>query len=80
MEDLLADAKPMLQFYVISFVLFAQFFMINVLIAVIMDAHDMFKHQSALQPTDHELVAEIFGQVRQTAKKALDKYTNLQGV
>ncbi len=78
MEDLLDVAKPMLQFYVISFVLFAQFFMINVLISVILDSHEVFKHQSALQPTDHELVTEIFSQVKHTMKKALDKYTHLQ--
>ncbi len=78
MEGLLSDAKPMLQLYVISFVLFAQFFMINVLISVIIDSHEVFKHKSALQPTDHELVMEIFTQVRQTMKKAVKRYTDLQ--
>ncbi len=78
MEDLLDEAKPMLQFYFISFVLFAQFFMINVLISVILDSHEVFKYQSALQPSDHELVDEIFRQVKTTMKKALDRYTQLQ--
>ncbi len=78
MEDLLDDSKPMLQFYVISFVLFAQFFMINVLVSVILDSHEVFKHRSALQPSDHELVDEIFRQVKTSMKKALDKYTQLQ--
>ncbi len=78
MEGLLSNAKPELQVYVITFVLAAQFFMINVLISVIIDSHEMFKHKSALQPTDHELVDEIFTQVRKTMKKAVKRYTELQ--
>ena len=79
MENLFEHATPFLQFYVITFVLFAQFVMLNILIAVIMESHEMFKYQSALQPKDHELVEEIFNQAKKGVQKALDKYTQLQG-
>ncbi len=78
MDSMLSEAEPSLQVYVISFVLFAQFFMINVLISVIIDAHEEFKNKSVLQPTDHELVTEIFNQVKKTMEKAVKRYTELQ--
>ena len=74
-----SEAKPLLRFYVITYMLFTQIFMFNILIAVIIDSHNMFKSKSVLHPKDHELVGVIFGQVRNAMQKALDKYTQLDG-
>ena len=74
-----SEAKPLLRFYVITYMLFTQIFMFNILIAVIIDSHNMFKSRSVLHPRDHELVGVIFGQVRHAMQKALDKYTQLDG-
>ncbi len=74
-----SDAKPLLRFYVITYMLFTQIFMFNILIAVIIDSHNVFKSRSVLQPKDHELVGVIFGQARHAMQKALDKYTQLDG-
>ncbi len=53
--------------------------MFNILIAVIIDSHNVFKSKSVLRPKDHELVGVIYGQVRHAMQKALDKYTQLDG-
>ncbi len=76
----MSDAKTLLRIYFVTFMFFTQIFMFNILIAVILDAHDTFKHRSVLQPKDHELVGVIFGQVKHAVQKALDKYTQLDGV
>ncbi len=73
------EAEPLLRFYVITYMLFTQIFMFNILIAVIIDSHNVFKFKSVLHPKDHELVGVIFGQVRHAMQKALDKYTQLDG-
>ncbi len=74
-----SEAKPLLKFYVVTYMLFTQIFMFNILIAVIIDSHNVFKSKSVLHPKDHELVGVIFGQVRHAMQKALDKYTQLDG-
>ncbi len=79
LEGQLSDAKPLLQFYVVAFALFAQIIMFNVLIAVIIESHNAFKNKSALEAKEQELVRIIFGQVKRNVKKALDKYTQMDG-
>ena len=66
------------QIFVFTYAIFSNIVMINILIAVIVESHESFHFKSALQPKDHELVQEIFGQVRTGIKKTLDTYTKPQ--
>ncbi len=79
MERQLSGAKPLLQFYILTYMLFTQFIMFDILIAVIIDAHNTFKYKQVLHPKDHKLKQVIFSEVRQNVQKALDKYTQLDG-
>ena len=79
MERQITYGNPLLQFYIVTFVFFAQFVMFNVLIAVIIEANDAFKNKSALHPKEHELVEVIMGKVKKSLRKALDKYTQIDG-
>ena len=79
LEDLFKYPNINVQLFVFTYSIFSNIFMLNVLIVVIVEAHETFKQKSALQPKDHELVREVFGQVQTGIKKTLDTYTKLQG-
>ena len=62
------------QLFVFTYAIFSNILMINILISVIVESHESFHFKSALQPKDHELVQEIFGQVQTGIKKTLNTY------
>ena len=78
LEDLFDNPTFGVQLFVFTFTLFSQIIMLNILIAVIMEAHETFREKSVLHPKDHELVGEVFGQVRTGVKKTLETYTKIQ--
>ena len=78
LEDLFDNPSYGVQMFVFTFTLFSQIIMLNILIAVIMEAHDSFRGKSVLHPKDHELVGEVFGQVQTGVKKTLETYTKIQ--
>ncbi len=79
MEKQITDAKPLLQFYIVAWAFFAQTIVFNMLIAVIIEAHDAFKNKSALEAREHELVEVIMGKMKKSLRKALDRYTQIDG-
>ena len=76
--ELFSQPTFTVQIFVFTYAIFSNIVMINILIAVIVESHESFHLRSALQPKDHELVEEIFGQVQTGIKKTLDTYTKLR--
>ena len=76
--ELFSQPTFTVQIFVFTYAIFSNIVMINILIAVIVESHESFHLRSTLQPKDHELVEEIFGQVQTGIKKTLDTYTKLR--
>ena len=78
LEELFHYPNFTTQLFVFTNSVFSNILMLNVLIVVIVEAHEAFKRKSALQPKDHELVQEVFQQVQSGIKKTLNTYTKLR--
>lgn len=79
MEQFLANPTVIVQLFVMTYSIFSNIVMLNILIAVIVEAHEEFRKKTTLRPTDHELVQEMARQVETGVKKSLDQYTKMSG-